>query len=321
MAGNQYDVPRIRLYAVGLAFTLSIGFSFFGIKMCVPYGDTLTILCYRYVAALIGVVLWIGIAKAIGVYPKAEPGRPKIRLYQTAAFYVAFMILQILAMFFATSIEGAIVYAMVPIFAKIIGRIALGEKSTRLQMFFIVMTVSALIVLIILNATDIHLNVTGLLIMTVSSIFMGCQNVSARYVRGVFKPIEITATIAVGGSFIFIGASIIRAAVTGNWDALIEPLHHADFVIWVSFLGIFCILLSAQFMAYMLAHMEIIQSTVFNSSSTLVSIIAGALILGEPLRWYHFICGAIILAGVVGMILAPAKAENAGKSLADDMKK
>ena len=124
---NQYDVPRIRLYAVGLAFTLSIGFSFFGIKMCVPYGDTLTILCYRYVAALIGVALWIGIAKAIGVYPKAEPGRPKIRLYQTAAFYIAFMILQILAMFFATSIEGAIVYAMVPIFAKIIGRIALGE--------------------------------------------------------------------------------------------------------------------------------------------------------------------------------------------------
>ena len=321
MAGNQFDVPKVRLYAVGLAFTLSIGFSFFGIKMCVPYGDTLTILCYRYVAALIGVALWIGIAKAIGVYPKGEPGRPKIRLYQTAAFYIAFMILQILAMFFATSIEGAIVYAMVPIFAKIIGRIALGEKSTPLQMFFIVMTVSALIVLIILNATDIHLNVTGLIIMTISSIFMGCQNVSARYVRGVFKPIEITATIAVGGSIIFIGASIIRAAATGDWDALIDPLRHPQFVIWVSFLGIFCILLSAQFMAYMLAHMEIVQSTVFNSSSTLVSIIAGALILGEPLRWYHFVCGAIILAGVVGMILAPAKAENAGKSLADDMKK
>ena len=72
---------------------------------------------------------------------------------------------------------------------------------------------------------------------------------------------------------------------------------------------------------YALAHMEIIQSTVFSSASTLVSIIAGALILGEPLRWYHFICGAIILAGVVGLMLAPAKAENAGKSLEDDMNK
>ena len=239
----------------------------------------------------------------------------------TAAFYIAFMILQILSMFFATSIEGAIVFAMSPIFAKIIGRIVLGERSTRLQMLFIVMTVTALIVLIILNATDITLNVTGLIMMTVATIFMGCQNVSARYIRGVFRPIEITATIAVGGSIIFIGASVVRAMYTGDWNALIEPLKHPDFVIWVSFLGVFCILLSAQFMAYMLAHMEIIQSTVFSSASTLVSIIAGALILGEPLRWYHFICGAIILAGVVGLMLAPAKAENAGKSLEDDMNK
>ena len=320
MNNNLDRSLKIKLYSVGIAFTLSIGFSFFGIKKCVPYGDTLTILSYRYVAALIGVAIWIAVAKALGKWPKPQPGRPKIRLYQTAAFYIFFMILQILAMFFATAIEGAIVYAMVPIFAKIIGRVVLGEKSTRLQMFFVVMTVTALIILIILNATDINLNVTGLAIMTVSSISMACQNVSARYVRGVFRPIEITMTIAIGGSAIFISASIIRAIFRGSADFLIEPLRHPDFIIWVSFLGIFCILLSAQFMAFMLAHMEIVQSTIFNSASTLVSIIAGALILGEPLMWYHFLCGAIILAGVIGLTLAPSVESNAGKSLGDDMK-
>ncbi|MDO4868796.1 MAG: DMT family transporter [Bacillota bacterium] len=308
-----------KLYLVAAAFTFSIGFSFFGIKKCVPYADTLTILSYRYVAALIGVAIFVAIAKAAGFYPQTPKGRPKSRLYMVAAFYIAFMILQILAMFFATSIEGAIVYAMVPIFAKIIGRIVLGEKSTRLQMVFVVVTVMALVILIVLNATDINLNVTGLAIMTVSSVFMACQNVSARYVRGVFQPIEITTTIAVGGSVIFIGASIIRAAVRHDFASLIAPLYHIDFVIWASFLGIFCILLSAQFMAYMLAHMEIIQCTIFNSASTLVSIIAGALILGEPLYIYHYVCGAIILAGVVGLTLAPAEARNSGKSLSDDM--
>lgn len=321
MSNTMRSESKIKLYSVAVIFTLSIGFSFFGIKECIPYADTLTILAYRYVIALIGVAVWIGVAKARGSYPKAQAGRPKSKLYQTAAFYILFMILQVLAMFFATSIEGAIVYAMVPIFAKIIGRVALGERSTRLQMFFVVMTVAALVILVILNATDIHLNVTGLVIMTISSIFMACQNVSARYVRGVFIPIEITATITIGGAVIFVGASIVRAVVRGSADFLIEPLHHPSFVIWASFLGIFCILLSAQFMSYMLAHMELVQSTVFNSASTLVSIVAGALILGEPLRWYHFICGAITLVGVVGLILAPTKAENEGKSLEDDLKK
>ena len=313
--------PKWKLYLVALAFTFSIGFSFFGIKKCVPYADTLTILSYRYVAALAGVILWIGISKMLGVYPKSEMKRPKARLYQTAAFYILFMIFQILSMFFASSIEGAIVYAMVPIFAKIIGRVVLGEKSTRLQMVFVVVTVASLIVLIVLNATDISLNFKGIVFMAIGTFFMGCQNVSARYVRGVFKPIEITAAIAIGGSVIVIGASLIKAAVTDSFDKLIEPAGHADFLIWASFLGIFCILLSAQFMAYMLAHMEIIQSTIFNSASTLVSVIAGALILGEPLCWYHYICGALILTGVVGLTLAPVDSRNAGRSLSDKMGK
>lgn len=319
MGSNTDGENRWKLYTVGLVFALSIGFAFYGIKKCVPYVDALDLIAYRYAAALISCLIFVAISKARGTYPKAEQGRPKKQLYMTAVFYMAFMILQIAAMYFATSIEGAIVFAMVPIFAKIIGRITLGEKSTALQNFFVVITVSALIVLIILNATDIHLNVTGLIIMTISSIFMACQNVSARYIRGVFAPIEITLCISVMGFMVFFGAALVRAIVKGNVAGLFEPLSQPTFVIWAGFLGVFCILLSAQFMAYMLAHMEIVQCTIFSSASTLVSIIAGALMLGEPLMWYHYICGALILAGVIGLSAAPTKAENSGKSLKDDM--
>ena len=128
---QKAEPAKWKLYLCGVIFTLSIGFSFFGIKKCVPYADTLTILSYRYVAALIGVIIFIAIARKFGYLPKGEKGRPKSRLYMVAAFYIAFMIFQILAMFFATSIEGAIVYAMVPIFAKIIGRLVIGENPHR----------------------------------------------------------------------------------------------------------------------------------------------------------------------------------------------
>ena len=308
-----------KLYGAAIAFTLSIGFSFFGIKKCVPFADSLTLLTYRYATALVGVILFVLITRALGKTPQKRPGRPKGKLYLAASFYILFMIFQIAAMYFATSIEGAIVFAMVPIFAKIIGRLVLGERSTPRQNFFVIITVAALIVLIILNATDLTMNVTGLVMMTIGSIFMACHNVSVRYVRGVFSPIEITACIATGGSVIFIAASLIRSIARGDLWSLIEPLTHPQFVIWASFLGIFCILLSALFMSYMLAHMEIVQSTVFSSASTLVYIIAGALILGEPLYWFHYICGALILAGVIGLTLTPVDPKNSGRSLADDI--
>ena len=113
------------------------------------------------------------------------------------------MILQITAMFFATSVEGAIVFAVVPIFAKIIARIFLGEKSTILQNIFVVITVAALIVLIILEATNLTMSLTGIILMLAASISMAISNVFMRYVRGTFQPIEITRTIAIGGFVLF----------------------------------------------------------------------------------------------------------------------
>ena len=74
-------------------------------------------------------------------------------------------------------------------------------------------------------------------------------------------------------------------------------------------------------MAYMLAHMEIVQSTIFGNASTAISIIAGAVILGEPLTIYHILCAALILVGVIGLALAPAPEENSGKKLEESKEK
>lgn len=316
MANNiDEKSTKIKVYTVAIMYTLAIGFSFYAIKVCVPYADSLQILSYRYAFALLGVIVWLGVCKVFGIYHEKPPGRPKMKLYLTAGFYIGFMALQIVSMFFATSIEGAIVFAVVPIFAKIIARIFLGEKSTLLQNTFVGITVSALIVLIILNATDLSMSLPGIILMTIASIFMAISNVLMRYVRGTFKPIEITITIAIGGFILFNGISVIKSAGTGTLGDYLEPMTHPQFVIAIAFLGIFCILLSAQFMAYMLAHLEVVQSTVFGNASTAISIVAGAFILGEPLQWYHIICVTLIIAGVIGLTIAPAPAENSGKKL------
>ena len=300
-----------------MIYTFSIGFSFLAIKKCVPYADSLTILAYRYDFALLGVIVWFSVCRLLGKQQKQPKDRPKSKLYLTAGFYVGFMILQITAMFFATSVEGAIVFAVVPIFAKIIARIFLGEKSTILQNIFVVITVAALIVLIILEATNLTMSLTGIILMLAASISMAISNVFMRYVRGTFQPIEITRTIAIGGFVLFNIIVWIRAAIKGDVHSLLDPVTHPQFLISIAFLGIFCILLSAQFMAYMLAHMEIVQSTIFGNASTAISILAGAILLGEPLTIHHIVCALLILAGVIGLALAPAPAENSGKKLGD----
>ena len=63
--------------------------------------------------------------------------------------------------------------------------------------------------------------------------------------------------------------------------------------------------------------MEIVQSTILGNASTAISILAGAILLGEPLTIHHIVCALLILAGVIGLALAPAPAENSGKKLGD----
>jgi drug/metabolite transporter (DMT)-like permease len=315
MSEIDNTVSKGKLYGVAIIYTLAIGFSFMGIKACVPYADSLTILAYRYDFALIGVIVWFAVAKARGRSIKGEKDRPKSKLYLTAAFYIAFMILQITAMFFATSIEGAIVFAIVPIVANIIGRIFLGEKSTVLQNVFVCITVAALIYLVILEATDVTMNPLGTFLMGIGSVCMAISNVFMRYVRGTFKPIEITRTIAIGGFVIFNVIALIRGLIKGNLADFIEPITHPQFVIAAAFLGIFCILLSAQFMAFMLAHMQIVQSTIFGNASTVISIVVGALVLREPFGFSHILCAAVVLIGVIGLSLAPPPQDVGTKKL------
>ena len=101
---NEKQASKVKLYTVALIYTFSIGFSFLAIKKCVPYADSLTILAYRYDFALLGVIVWFSVCRLLGKQQKQPKDRPKSKLYLTAGFYVGFMILQITAMFFATSV-------------------------------------------------------------------------------------------------------------------------------------------------------------------------------------------------------------------------
>jgi drug/metabolite transporter (DMT)-like permease len=51
---------------------------------------------------------------------------------------------------------------------------------------------------------------------------------------------------------------------------------------------------------YMYAKLEASKTSVFSNLSTVISIAAGALFLGEQVTWYHLAGSALVIAGVVG---------------------
>ena len=302
----ESDKNRRNAYIAAVCFSVAVGFSFLGIKTCTPFADTLTILTHRYNWALISVVVFI-IYDRIRGHRIQIKGKPKKNLFFTALFYILFMAIQTFGLRFATSIESAILFAIVPIIVKIIAGIFLGEKSGIMQSVFVFMSVAAVIAMIVIGASDIHMNIWAMIILSVSSICMAISNVFMRYVRAQYRPIEITAMISLTGFVAFNAAYIARGLSQGTLNQYFGLITNVKFEFAVFYLGTACILLSSQLMAYVLQHLEAVKGTIFGNVSTAISIIAGVIVLGEPLKAYHIICAALIIAGVLGISLWPEK--------------
>lgn len=294
---------QIKAYSAASFFSVLVGFSFLAIKTCIPGANSLQILTHRYNFALLALLLLL-VLRIARINLK---GKPKKNLILTAGFYIGFMILQVIGLYFSTSIEGSIIFAVVPIIAQVIASLFLGEKATLLQNMFVCLTVASLIVMILAGSRELSFHPGGIFLLLLSSVSMAASNVFMRYVRNQYKPVEISAAIIIGGAVIFNLAFLAYGVFTGNLHTYVEPLGNMKFIIAVAYLGVGCILISAQLISYLLSRMAAVKATIFGNVSTAISIVAGVLILGEPLRWYHIICTVLIITGVVGLSVSGNK--------------
>jgi len=289
----------LKVYGSAILFSLIVGFSFLGVKTCVSLATPLETLTFRFNFAFLATLITV----LVGLVKINLRGKPKKKLALTAGLYLGFMVLQTIALVFSTSIESGIIFAIIPILAKIIASVFLKESTNWKQNIFVCMSVAAVITMFVLGASDLSVNIVGLVILLLSSVSMACSNVMMRYVRGVYKPFEISFFITGGGCIIFNLATIIFGIKNGTLGDYFEPLSHMNFVLATAYLGIPSTLISALFMAYMLAHMEAVKATIFGNLSTAISIVAGVIVLGEQLQLYHIACTILIIMGVIGLSL------------------
>jgi len=288
-----------KAYIAAVIFSIVVGFSFLGVKTCIPIASTLQILVWRYnwAALVMGILIILKIAKL------DLKGKPKKNLVLTAGFYIGFMVLQTIGLIFSTSVESGIIFAIIPILSRIIGGVVLDERSTWVQNIFVMISISALILMIILGASELETSVLGISILLLSSLSMAISNVYMRYVRAVYRPVEITTYICFMGALAF----NLGFLVSGEASTYFEPLMHTEFIVATFYLGTACIVLSAQLMAFMLRHMPAINATIFGNLSTAISIVAGVVFLDETLKYYHILCSILIIIGVIGVSMPKRK--------------
>jgi drug/metabolite transporter (DMT)-like permease len=289
-------------YLFAVMNAIIIGMSFLFAKLALEYADPLDTLAFRFAASF----LVMSVPVAFGWVKLAYRSKPVYKLLMLASLYpLGFFSLQAYGLQHASSAEGGILYAFTPAVTMVMASVFLKESTTVLQKLSIGLSVFGVAFIFAMKGDAIDTsNLTGITLLLLTCVAFAGYNVLARSLSKQFTPAESTYVMLGAGFVVFLTASLVDHASAGTMHRFFAPLAGGAFLGSIVFLGVISSLVTALAANYVLSKMEASRTSVFSNLSTIVSMAAGAIFLGEEITVYHLLGSVMIVAGVVGTNVA-----------------
>ncbi|MCE1197256.1 DMT family transporter, partial [bacterium] len=203
----------------------------------------------------------------------------------------------------ATSTAGIILGAL-PALVAILGVLTLGEKTTKLQSLGLALSVGgvAIVVLSGPGALAGEGTLRGALFLIGSMLSAALFNVLSRKASRSFTDVERTFAIMWIGAIAF-GLVVLAKALFGSAGGAgspVEPLLPRVLSAWraVAYLGILSSIVAFFCMNCTLTRLKASQSAVFANLVTVITVVAGVTLRGEPFDLPQALGAVVIVAGV-----------------------
>jgi drug/metabolite transporter (DMT)-like permease len=285
-------------YFIAVLNAVIIGLSFLFAKLALDYAGPLDTLAFRFASSF----LVMSVPVAFGWVKLSYRGKPIYKALLLATMYpLAFFLLQAFGLQHASSAEGGILYAFTPVVIMIFASLFLKEVTTLWQKLSIFLSVFGVVFIFFMKGSRIDLsNLTGISLLLLTSVAFAGYTVLARSLSKQFRPAEITYLMMGIGFVCFMITTVTSHVSQGTLQQLFAPFASGMFIVAVLFLGIVSSLFTALMANYLLSKLEASKTSVFANLSTVVSMAAGAVFLGEAVTIYHLIGTVMIIAGVIG---------------------
>lgn len=308
------DKDLSKAYTAAVLNALIVGLSFLFLKLALSDASPLDTLAHRFTFSIVAVLVLV----LFRVIKLEISWRHLLRIMPLGLLYPAlFFGFQSFGLLHATSSEGGILMALVPIFTVFLASIFLKEKTNTGQKLSILLSVGGVVFILIMQGAAIQLDhLTGLFLLLLSVLSLAGYNVLARPLAKKYKPIDLTCMMLVIGFVVFNVAALIPHLMNGTLPTFFAPLKQPTFLLSMSYLGILSSLVTAFLSNYALSKLEAYKMSVFGNLGTIITISAGVVFLGEPLYSYHIIGALMIVAGVLGTnLLGKRKPIHTSKSI------
>ncbi|CAM4442715.1 DMT family transporter [Paenibacillus tarimensis] len=303
---SQKPAAYSRAYAAAVSYAIVIGFSFLFVKLALEAAHPVDTLAHRFTIALAAAFIALIAARQRPVLGWKEI----LAILPLALFYpFLFFTFQTFGLVFTTSSEAGIIHATVPVFTMLLASVFLKERSTWLQKLFTLLTVAGIVSIFVLKGVQFEAaSLTGIVLILLSALSSAAYTVLARRLTQRYALLQLTFYMSLIGCIAFNLMAAARHIAEGTLHQYVEPFTHPGYLGAVLYLGVMSSLVSSLLSNYALSIMAATRMSVFNNLSTMITIVTGAVILGEALQAFHYIGAAMVIMGVIGASLSKEKA-------------
>ena len=271
------------------------GFSFIFTRQAVNFASAFALLGWRFFIAFVVMLTLVltGVVKTDLKKKKLGPLLLMALLFPTIYFTG-----ETLGIKLTTATESGVFIAAIPITAIIASSLILKKKPFRRQVAGILVTMAGVAITIFAVGTSASFSPAGymFLVLAVVSYSLYCVMVEK---HTEYTGAEITFVILTFGAAAFGIIAMVEAGASGSIPALLTlPFREPAFLAAVLYLGIGSSVCAFFLNNIALAKIGVNRSSSFAGVGTVVTVLAGTFLLGEPFSAAQIVGAAVIIAGV-----------------------
>ena len=271
------------------------GFSYLFTKDATNSASVFALLGWRFVVAAVA----MGICVAAGLMKiNLRKKRLKPLLLVALLSPVIYFVGETFGISLTTASESGAFLACIPVVSVIASTLILKEKPTRAQVCGILVTLFGVLVTVFAVGITTSFSVAGYAMLTLAVVSYALYSVFVEKATD-YSGSEITFVMLMTGAVVFSLLAFGEAVVRGTLSELLRlPFTNRGFLIAVLYQGVGCSVIAFFLSNVAIGAIGVNRTSSFIGVATVVSIIAGVLLLRERFSVPQLIGAMIIVGGV-----------------------
>lgn len=286
-----------------LTSAVIFGMSFMFSKLALEVAAPTVLLAFRFTVAVAAMSLVILVNALVGklrgrpLFAFSLRGKPVYKLVLLGIVQpVAYFIFENYGILYTSSAVAGTIIAAVPVCCILMDVLVLHERVTLKQVLCALGAIGGVALISVGGAMMVSALGMLFLVLTMLSdtLYYGISHNAAKQR---FTPFEMTYVMFIVGMVVFIPVGLIYAG--GLHSPLITgPMHDGGFWVAVLYLGLLSSVLAYGLLNFANSHLSVSETSLFSNVTTVVSVLAGVVLLKEPFSVWQMLGVAVILVCV-----------------------